>query len=183
MAIKSIILECIVEAVTESMLLDCIAADQLVETIRKDLLSSLSYTALEYNLLFDGDLSKIIDFLHIFGDYIQRIQQILLDFEQIGRNFRQNFETNSNLIRIVVNVMKNFATISSPLNTLARTKWCVAKSNFGTKLFSFIFGLYESQFVVETMKSVIAETEPVKTSYDRCITSNLIQFIISKPVS
>lgn len=183
MAVKSIILECIVEILNESLLLDCVGADQFVENIRNDLLSSLSYTAFEYNLLFGGDLSKIIDYLHIFGDYVQRITEILLSFEQIGRHFRQNFETNSDFIRIALNVMKNFATISSPSNTFARSKWCIAKSNFGTKLFSIIFGLYEAQFFVETMKSVIADTEHIKTSYDRCLVSNLIQFIISKPVS
>lgn len=183
MAVKSIILNCISEADEENVVLECITPDQLAKSIRNELLKNFTFSAFEYNLLFEGDLNRIMEYLHIFGNYLQGIGKILLNCNQNGQAIRMELKSNSTIIESVLNFMRNLSTIGNCSNVSMLSKWSTVKLDFSTKLFTFIFELFEPSVFLCNMKTVDADLKPSKTLYDPCILSNFIQFAVLKSVS
>lgn len=187
---KTIILECISNVADENQVLECVSTkldessvDNLTDCIQNDLISCLNYTAVEYNVLFEGDPLKMMEYFQIFGKYLDAISQVLLKCQKIALNFRKLFETNSTFVETVLDFLKNLSNIGTFSNTTMRTKWCTIKTDLTNKLFSFTFDLYKTTFVVDVMKKSQENDERAKTLYDRCGTSKLIEMLISKPVS
>ncbi|XP_031632927.1 huntingtin [Contarinia nasturtii] len=187
-AVKSIVLECISEVTDESTVLACVAnkldataVNILAESIRNDLISSISYTGFEYNLLFEGNLCKIIEFLQILECYLNAITIILRNYNETAQSFKSYFGVDSKFLEIVLNFMKNLPSIANSSNISQRTNWCTIKMNFANRLFAFIFDLYEtSVFVDAIMKKAQENHERARTLYDQCVTSILIQTLTSK---
>lgn len=189
-AVKTIILECCSNGADENQILECVSTkleessvDNLTDCIQNDLISCINYTAIEYNVLFEGDPVKMMEYLQIFGKYLDTITQVLSKCQKIALNFRKLFETNSKFIETVLDFLKNLSNVDTFLNTTMRTKWCTIKTELTYKLFSFTFDLYKTSFVVDVMKKSQENDERVKTLYDRCGTLKLIEMLISKPVS
>lgn len=183
MAIKTIILDCISEIADEHILLECISADQLIECIQNDLCKSIAHNSFEYMFIFDGELRKIMDYFHIFGNYLQGTLNILLKCNQLGSKIRQKFSTNSTFIESLLSFMRNVSKFGQFSNVSMQADWIVAKSHFAIKLFTLIFELFKPALLLEQMKIAQNDTKPTKMIYDQCIFSNFIEFVASKPVS
>lgn len=187
---KTIILECISNVADEKYVLECVSGkldessvDNLTDCIQNDLTSCINYTAIEYNVLFEGDPMKMMEYFQIFGKYLDAITQVLSKCQKIALNFRKLFETNFKFIETVLDFLKNLPNIGTFSNTTIRTKWCTIKTDLTYKLFTFTFDLYKTSFVVDVMKKSQENDERTKTLYDRCATLKLIEMLISKPVS
>lgn len=176
---KSIIFECIAHATNESLVLECMTTNQLVQCIRNELSTSITCTGHEYNLLFQGERTQIMDYLQIFGNYLHGIEQMISNCDQIGQSLRNNFTENPALVEHLLNFIRNVSTLNHSTNIPARGNWCVIKLQFASKLFSLIFDLYEPIFFLKQMDHI----NSLKIPYDRCITSHLIAFITLKPVN
>lgn len=186
---KSIVLGCISENANEEFILQCVsdevstsAAEHLAENIRNDLLKHLSYTGLEFGLVFDGDLAKTADYLQLFGIYLQKINKILSKCDRVAQSFREYFKNNSEFIETVLNFIKRLSAVGTATSISLRSNWCDVKSNFASKLCAFLFDLHEPSFCVETMKRIQYE-QITSVCYDRCIISNVIKLIVLQPVS
>lgn len=177
MAVKSKILNCISEADKEYLVLECITPDQLAKCIRNDLLNIFTFSAFEYNLLFEGDLNRIMEYLHIFGNYLQGIGEILLNCNQNGQAIRMELKTNSTIIESVLNFMRNLSTIGNCSNVSMLSK------RRTVKLDKTVYIHFEPSVFLRNMKTVHADLKPSKTLYDPCILSNFIQFAVLKSVS
>lgn len=189
-AIKSIILESISDVADENTVLACVVkksdgstADNLAESIRNDLISSVSYTGFEYNLLFEGNLSKIMEFLQILECYLSGITNILSNFNETAKSFKTYFGVESKFSEIVLNFMKNLTSIANSSNISQRANWCTIKTNFANKLFTFVFDLYDTSIFIDAMKKAQENHDRAGILHDQCVTSTLIQTLASKNVS
>lgn len=189
LAVKSIILENISDVADENQVLECIsrktegtAAENFAESIQNDLLACISYTGFEYNLLFDSDPIKIMEYLQIFGDHLNIIAKLLLNCNKIELAFKNYFKSNPKFIETMLDFLKNLSNIATFSNISLRTDWCTIKTDLTHKLFSFTLNMYETSFFVDVMKQTQADDERTKALYDRCGTSKLIRMLISKPV-
>lgn len=187
---KSLILECICAVDDERSLLKCVsnenevnAAQILAENVRNDLIALITYTEFDYNLLFDGDLGKIMEYLQIFGEYLNGIVKILSNCNQIGQNVRKYFRENAKFLENVLCFMKNVAILTNTSNLVSRTDLCTVKTGFASILFTVIFDLYEPSFFLEIMKQSYDSEDEVNSFYERCIISDLVKTLVSKPVS
>lgn len=165
----------------EDALKKCISLETFVDCIQNDLLTNITYTAFEYNLLFEGELNQIMEYLHIFGNYLCGITQVLRNCDKIGQILRQKLIENPKNCEALANFMRNLSALTSPLNE-KRTNWCRVKSKFASQFFTFIFDVYDEFQFLENMTNTNTVTVLVQTQYDRCIVSHLIEFIVSKLV-
>lgn len=183
MAIKSIILDCISEITDEHILLECISADQLTDCIQNDLHKTITYTAFEYMFIFNGDLKKILDYLHMFGNYLQGVSSILSKCHQLGSEIRQKFIADPTFIESLLNFMRNISEFGQFSNVSMQSDWIVAKSHFAVKFITLIFELFEPSILLAQMKITQNNTKPTKMIYDQCFFTHFIEFVASKPVS
>lgn len=174
-------MDCISQATDENIIVKCIAPENLVECIQNDLSINFSYTAFEYNLLFEGELNQIMEYLHIFGNYLHGIIQVLRNCDKIGQILRKKLIENPKNCETLSNFMRNLSALNSPSNK-KRTNWCGVKSKFASQLFTLIFDLYDVSIFLENMISTNTCTELIQTHHDRCIVSHLIEFIVSRLV-
>lgn len=187
-AVKSIILECISAAGDVSFVLGCVSnkseittAENVCEHIRNDLMTSINYTGFEYNLLFEGNLRNTMEYLQIFGNYLSGIINILTKCKQIAHHFRKYFKTNTTFVENISNFMKNLAKITISSNSLMRANLCSIKIQFSSILFAVVFDLYEPSYFIEIMNGIQSNEE--RGLYDRCVITELIQTLVSMPVS
>lgn len=164
-----------------NIIIKCIAPENLVECIQNDLSINFTYNAFEYNLLFEGELNQIMEYLHIFGNYLQGIIHVLRNCDKIGQILRRKLIENPKNCEILSNFMRNLSALNSP-SSKKRTNWCRVKSKFASQLFTLIFDLYETSFFLENMTRTNTGTELAQTHHDRCIVSHLIEFIVSRLV-
>lgn len=190
MAVKSIIFECISATDDEGPLLQCFSTENesnadaiLAEHIQNDLITNISYTEFEYNSLFEGDLMKIMEYLQVFGSYLNGIASILSNCNQVGQALRKYSKENSNVLEAILIFLKNIATITTTSNILLRANSCPVKTRFTVNLCNVIFGLYAPSDFVEMMKQTRENAHRGNTFYDRCIMSNLMKSLVSMPVT
>lgn len=188
--VKSIILENISDVADENLILECVSSkaectnvENLTESIESDLISSLNYPRFGYNLLFEGDATKLMEYLQIFGNYLNAITKVLSKCNQIALNFKKKFEANSEFIDSVLSFLKNLSNIAIATNTSLQKKWCIIKTDLIHKLLSFIFDIYETSFFVDALKHAHENDQRIKSLYDRCGLSVLIQMLTLQPVS
>lgn len=187
MAVKSIILDCISEVSDENGILDCLKLDgstteELAENIQNVLISSLTYTSSEYSLIFNGNLKRIMDFLQIFGCYLNGMTKVVLNCKRIGLHLNTQFMANSKFVDNQLDFMRNLSAIGSSANISLREDWCIIKTNFAAKLFSFTFDICEPEAFIDVMKRAQGNNPGIKVLYDKCVTMKLIQLLIAKPV-
>lgn len=187
---KSIILESISDVADENQILECVAnktnetaIENLTECIQNDLISSINYTGFEYNIIFEGDPTKLMEYLQIIERYLNTFTKILSNCEKIAQQLKKNLITNLKFMETVLDFPKNLRNIVTSTNTSVRTNWCIIKSDLAQKLFSFTFDLYKVSVFVDEMRKSQENDERVKTLYDRCVSSKLIQILTSKSVS
>lgn len=169
------------QAADEHTIIKCISPENFVGCIQNDLSINITYTAFEYNLLFEGELNQIMEYLHIFGNYLHGITQVLRNCDGIGQKLRQRLVENPKNCENFANFMRNVSALNSPSHE-KQTNWCRVKSEFAPKLFTLVFDLYDVSQVLEIMISTKTGTELAQKHYDRCIVSNLIEFIVSNLV-
>lgn len=187
---KSIILESISDVADENQILECVAnktnetaIENLTECIQNDLISSINYTGFEYNIIFEGDPTKLMEYLQIIERYLNTFTKILSNCEKIAQQLKKNLITNLKFMETVLDFPKNLRNIVTSTNTSVRTNWCIIKSDLAQKLFSFTFDLYKVSVFVDEMRKSQENDERVKTLYARCVSSKLIQILTSKSVS
>lgn len=187
---KSIILESISDVADENLILECIAnktngtaIENLIECIQNDLISSINYTGFEYNIIFEGDPTKIMEYLQIIERYLNTFTKVLSNCKKIAQQLKNNFVTNLKFMETILDFPKNLRNIVTSTNNSVRTNWCIIKSDLAHKLFSFTFDLYKVSDFVDEMRKAQENDERVKTLYDRCVSSKLIQILTSKSVS
>lgn len=156
--------------------------ETICENIRNDLMTSINYTGFEFNLIFDGNLNKIMEYLQIFENYLQGIIKILTNCQEIGQHFREYFKTDATFAENILNLMKNLTKITNSSNVSMRANLCSTKTQFTRTFFSVIFHLYDPNYFLEIMNEKQINEER-KTLYDRCVITNLIEAIVIMPVS
>lgn len=189
MAVKSIIYECISTIDDETSLLQCFSnrnesnsVEILAEHIRHDLITNISYNEFEYNLFFDGDLIKIMEYLQVFGNYLNGIASVLSNCNQVGQALKKYFKENLKISEIILIFLKNIATITNSSNILLRTNACPVKARFTGNLCNIIFGLYAPSDFVQIIKQTQENADTTNTVYDRCVIINLLKILVSMPV-
>lgn len=169
------------QAADENAIIKFIAPEHLVDCIENDLTKFIAYSECEYDLLFEGELNQIMEYLHSFGNYLHGIIQVLGNCDKIGHILRQKLSENTKMCASFSDFMRNLATLHSPLH-IQRTNWCRVKTKFATQLFTFVFDVYEISVFLEIMTDMNTSIQRTQTHHDQCIISHLIEFIASKLV-
>lgn len=150
----------------------------MVECIQNDLSTNIKF---EYNSLFEGELNQIMEHLHIFGNYLQNVLQVLRACKKIGQILRRKLIENLKICENLSNFMRYLSAFNSQSH-IKRTNWCRVKSKFASQLFTFIFELYDVSFFLENMETINSGNELTQTHHDRCIVTHLIEFLVSRLV-
>lgn len=153
----------------------------IVDCIQKDLSMNITYTAFEYNVLFEGELNQIMEYLHMFGNYLGGVTHVLRNCDKIGQILRRKLVENSKNCESLAHFMRNLSALYSPTHE-KQTNWCRVKSKFAAQLFTLIFDLFDVPRFLETVTSTDTGAQSVQIQYDRCVLSHLVEFTASKLV-
>lgn len=174
-------MHCISQAADENVVVKCISPEVFADCIQTDLSMNVTYTAFEYNLLFEGELNQVMEYLHVFGNYLLGVTHVLRNCDKIGQIIRRKLVENTKNCESLANFMRNLSALNS-LTHEKRTNWCGVKSRLASQFFTLVFDLYDASQFLEIVTSTNPGTELAQIHYDRCVISHLIEFIVSKLV-